>query len=401
MSIVMLLPATTKFRKREADASLGGAIDLQVLFELGMFALIGIGIVAAVIAWAPRLRLSKVETLISCYVPIALLSVLWSRAPELTVVRGGQLLIIALLAMVAVRMLGPSKALRTPCIAAGAFAMVAAPVGGVFPWLEADYLGDRVRFSWFAVHPIEVGTLAAIAALGLIGAILWPRTDEDRPARWTWFYYVAAMASLVVLVLSNSRGPLLAFVAGLGVMVLFRLPAQVRPLAVTAGAIPLVLLLVGGSQLIDFVQSVTSHDGVVSQFLLQGQDAEDVVGMNGRMDLWYTIRPDLEQHGVLGYGYHASRSVLMQSAFWTPAYAHNALLQSLLDLGIVGTIPLFAIVAVALTALFRSRLAPDVRGITAALAVFLVLNSISTESFAGAPALDVLMLCICALCARS
>jgi len=103
---------------------------------------------------------------------------------------------------------------------------------------------------------------------------------------------------------------------------------------------------------------------------------------------------------VLGAGYQASRATLLDVASWA-GYAHNALMQTFLDLGIAGTVALGLLVAIALSAVVRSRLAPWLRGTSAALMVFLVLNSIGTESFAGAPGFETLLLLVCALCATS
>jgi hypothetical protein len=402
-SVVLLLAAGTKFRLRDAAASLEGQVDAQILFELAAFAVIGAGALAALIASWTRARLQGVELLIAAYVPIALLSGLWSEAPTLTFVRGVQLMIIAMVAIAAVRMLGPSLALRFPCAAAGVYTMGCAALAAMFPWAAAVYESreDRFRFAWFAKHTNEDGTLAAIAARGLIAAVWWPRADASRAGRAAWPYGALACGAIGVLVLTNSRGPILAFAAALAVMAFVRLPARIRPAIAVAGSVPVLLLLTAGSDLIAWLIQLTMRDGALAQFLLQGQTAEDVLGMNGRMDLWYAVRPELAAHGVLGYGYQASRSVLLEAAYWTPAYAHNALLQSLLDLGIAGTLPLFALVGVALSSVWRSNLAPGVRGTAAAITVFLVLNSISTESFAGAPGFDVLMLCLCALAAVS
>jgi len=278
------------------------------------------------------------------------------------------------------------------------------------PWAAAAYESreNRFRFTWFAVHPIEVGTITALAALGLFGMLLWRSSAPHRGGAGFKYvgagfsrpwYYLVAVCAVVVLIFTNSRGPLLAFAAGLAVLAFFRLPARFRPAIVTLGSIPVIVAVAAGSEMLEWLFQLVERDDTLGRFLLQGQTADDLIGMNGRTELWNAVRPELAAHGVFGYGYQASRSVLLDSAYWTPAYAHNALLQSLLDLGLVGTILLAAIVVAALTSLFRSRLEPRVRATTAALTVFLVLNSISTESFAGAPGIDAFVLCLCALCA--
>jgi O-antigen ligase len=108
----------------------------------------------------------------------------------------------------------------------------------------------------------------------------------------------------------------------------------------------------------------------------------------------------MAEHAVLGYGYQASRATLLDVASWA-GYAHNALMQTLLDLGIAGAVALGLLVAIALSAAIRPRLAPWLRGTSATLMVFLALNCVGTESFAGAPGFETLLLFVCALCATS
>jgi hypothetical protein len=90
---------------------------------------------------------------------------------------------------------------------------------------------------------------------------------------------------------------------------------------------------------------------------------------------------------------------VLEAASWA-AYAHNALLQSILDLGLVGTVTLAALVLFGLLGSMTQGPARWLGATVATLMVFLVLNSISTESFAGAPGFQTLLLFVCALCAR-
>jgi len=153
--------------------------------------------------------------------------------------------------------------------------------------------------------------------------------------------------------------------------------------------------------------SAANQDSAMSRLFFRGQSADTVLGLSGRMELWDDLRPAIAGHSLFGYGYQASRSVVLDVASWA-AYAHNALLQTILDLGLIGTLALVALVTIGLFgALFRALgattrgLTPWLRATVAALMVFLVLNSISTESFAGSPGFETSLLFICALCAAS
>lgn len=114
-SFLVVLVAGTKFRMRDADASLEGALDLQVLFEIALFALVGVGAAAAWSAEETHRRLTRAEGAILAYAAVALASTVWSVAPALTAVRAMQLLVLSALAILAVRVLTPAAALWTAC----------------------------------------------------------------------------------------------------------------------------------------------------------------------------------------------------------------------------------------------------------------------------------------------
>lgn len=396
----IVLVAGTKFRRREASASLDGSLDAQILFELVLFAAVGVAVVAGWLATRDRRRLTMVELLVGGYAGIALLSTLWSAAPGLTLVRAGQLLVVSAVAIAGVRMLTAEVALWTACTSVAVYAIVCSAVGPTFPWAsEFADAADRLRFAWFQVHPIAVGTLTAIAALGLLSTVFW--RSPQRRARvlglpLAWY----ATPLVMILVLTNSRGPLLAFIVGVCTLAFLRLRSSARlPLVLVAAALSLLIVAVG-PDVHEWLFSAVAEDSTMSRVMFQGQSADGVLGLNGRMELWTELRPAMEEHAFLGYGYQASRAALLEIASWA-SYAHNALMQSILDLGLAGTVVLAALIAAALSAAFRPRLPQWLRGTSTALMVFLVLNAVATESFAGAPGFETLLVFVCALCASS
>ena len=170
-SFAGVLVANTKFRTREADASLAGDIDAQIMLEIGLYAVIGFGLLAVYAAGrADRRRLTGTEGIVLAYAGIAALSTLWSLAPALTLVRAAQLGVIALLAMITARIFTPTEGLRKIFTSVAAFVLVCSALALVFPFAAGTFVDgehEGFRFAWFAAHPIEVGTFAAIAALGL------------------------------------------------------------------------------------------------------------------------------------------------------------------------------------------------------------------------------------------
>jgi O-antigen ligase len=362
--------------------------------------------------------MTTVETLIVGYAAIALLSTLWSVAPALTLVRATQLLIVSAFAIVAVRVLTPQGAVWTACTAVALYVLVFASLAVIFPWASGtDQYLEPDRFAWFSVHPVEAGTLAAIGALGLIAQTRWgpasheknsqpptsqlPSRRNARPGSWElWSWELSAAPLVILLVLTRARGPLLAFVAGLGMVMLMRVRSAVRiPLILITAAVSLVYLA-SGPDVRGWVASAANQDSAISRLFFRDQTADEVLALNGRLELWDDLRPAIARHSLVGYGYQASRPVVLDAASWA-SYAHNALLQTVLDLGLVGVLALITLVIAGLFGAMRPGLASWLPATVPALMVFLVLNSFSTESFAGVPGFETLLLFVCVLCSAA
>jgi len=165
----------------------------------------------------------------------------------------------------------------------------------------------------------------------------------------------------------------------------------------TASAVLFAFLLTG-ADFRSWLAEASSHEAIVTRMLLREQTVDTVLSLHGRLELWDDLRPAIAAHPLFGYGYQASREVVLDTAPWA-AFAHNALLQTMLDLGGVGAVALIALVVLGCTGAFRRTLNPWLRASLAALMVFLAVNSISTESFAGSPGFETLILMVCVLCA--
>lgn len=399
-SFVGVLVANTKFRTREADASLAGDIDAQIMLEIGLYAVIAFGLLAVYAAGrADRRRLTGTEGIVLAYAGIAALSTVWSLAPMLTLVRAAQLGVIALLALVTARTFTPTEGLRKIFASVAAFVLICAALALVFPFAAGTFVdGEHAgfRFTWFDAHPIEVGTFAAIAALGLVSTIMFGNTARPhRPLGISTF--IGTVLLVAVLAASAARGPILAFGVGLFTLFLLKLEVRARAALVAVSAALVGALFVAGPDLQAWMDSASAGDSRLSYTFFRGQSAQDVLELNGRLALWGELRPAIADRLFLGHGYLASRSIILDTAEWAAA-AHNALLQSVLDLGIVGSLTLIALLGAALFSAMRAR-TPWVRATIASLSLFLIINSISTESFAGTPGFEIFLVFLCAIAA--
>jgi O-antigen ligase len=199
------------------------------------------------------------------------------------------------------------------------------------------------------------------------------------------------LASLVVvLVLSNSRGPLLASMGAAGV-VLWKSMRRGFARGLTAAILLFVLVaaIFGDTSAASF-DSPQTRDNILVQRLLRGADVDQLRGLNGRLELWEVAMPRIAEQPLFGYGYHGSRTLVFEGIRWQPHYAHSAYVQSLLDVGIVGSLLLWGVIG----SVFMRLLVRPLGAVTGAawtdssllvVLAFILLVSISSEGLMQQP----------------
>ncbi|HET9011446.1 MAG TPA: O-antigen ligase family protein [Gemmatimonadaceae bacterium] len=409
-AVFAVLIAATKFRMRDPMASLEGELDSQVVLELALFAIAGCFVAGALLGgdrnrpqrWR-ELRPSGVEWMLVAYVLLALGSVLWSSAPMLTAVRATELAVVLLLGVALRRVRGPDNVLDAIGAPLLVYVLGCAVLAKLFSWADGtrvDYFGFA-RFSWFAVHPIKAATAAAVAILYLVVDLSFAE-DRSRLRRLGVPAWSLLLPLLVVLALTKSRGPLLALAASVAVLMFLRHGSRLGgALLFAAGAGLLLLVAVTGLTPSDLVARLGAEGGPLSTLLLRGQTANEVSGLTGRTELWHSAGQIIAANWAIGVGYQGSRAMLLAVDAWA-AYAHNAFLQTLLDLGVVGTLLLW--IPLSLPLFSGSLRDPAVehavlhrRAAALTMTVFLLVNSVSSESFAAAPGLEIMLAVGCIL----
>lgn len=414
-AVFLVLLASTKFRNRDPSASMAGQIDGQIVGELALYV-----VIAAIIAadWLSipaatgssdrhslRGPLLLTEGLVLFYGAFAVLSTAWSAARAVTLIRGTQLLIIALLAMRLTRRTGPEAAIGAMprwlivylaiFATAGAFVRTAS---GSF----VDYFGSW-RFSWFAVHPI---TAAALSSLGLLFLLAhatsvdgsWRRRVLGVPS------WLIALLLCVVIAATKSRGPAVALVFAAAFAYMRRYSSRLWAAPVVAASLTIGLLLLynSGQSFGRILEEGSTSDNVVLRAIYRGQNAGDLESISGRAELWSGAIQLIAHRPVAGYGYQGSRGVLLEILPWA-GHAHNGLAEAMLDLGVVGASVLwFALLTCLFPQLIGGRWPPPLasfgRSAIVAVSLFFLVDSISDPSFAGAPGFEVLLLFVCTLC---
>jgi O-antigen ligase len=394
LSVFVLLIAGTDFRTRDPYESVQVAVDLQVAFELAVYFVLFLAAVRASYR-VPRehLRFYSIEWALMAYLLLAAFSVVWTPITAYTATRAIQLGILLLLAYVSVRVLGPERTIRAVAVSVVAyvliFVLIAAPMKG------GDW-ASGARLSWFAVHPIQVGTYAATGALLLIANLQYGEpSNRHLGLKWLLLCFLIA-----VVVMTHSRGPILAFAVAATTIVLVHYAPTVAATAAIAIFVLLALAAYNTASGIGGVLDLAAaSDNAVLAFLFRGQTAEEFATLTGRMELWEAMSIAFLEHPILGHGYQAARIVGMRILPWA-GEAHNALAQSLLDLGLVGTAILLFATLRALAGSYVATMGPRTSTTPYHVAIlsllmYLLVNSIVTASFAGPPGYEPFVLFVC------
>jgi O-antigen ligase len=183
-----------------------------------------------------------------------------------------------------------------------------------------DELWDGVFF--------QKNALGFTATLAIPTLVVAARSNP----RWRLPFYSAAAVFFVLLLGSESKTMLLATIASLLLLVIYRLFRGHRTLK---GA---VLVALVGSSLFT-VAFATANVAVLADWL------DKDISLTGRVPLWEMIIPLISERPLLGYGYGATfggyfspiHEIWVQ-ATWNPTHAHNAILQIWLEMGIIAVV---------------------------------------------------------------
>jgi exopolysaccharide production protein ExoQ len=303
-------------------------------------------------------------------VGIALLSVLWSVAPDVTLRRGIALMGTTLLGVYVAMRFDLREQLHLLAWALGIAALasvifaLALPSFGVMSAPPTQGLGGGGNTSlllplvdkaegWRGIYTHKNAFGRTMALSAFVFFLLALRERRYRWVAWTGFGF-----SVVLLLLSNSVTGLVIFLTILLIVPLYRVTRW--PHTVAVPFIVVAALLLGGAALWG-----VAHEGTVLGLLNRD------VTLTGRSDLWPAVIDMIEKRPWLGYGYNAfwqgwegpSAYILLVAQF-DPGSAHSGYLELCLNLGLLGVV-VFALgfVRAVVRAVNRARLTKASEGL--------------------------------------
>jgi exopolysaccharide production protein ExoQ len=369
-ALVLFVASDYKLRVRPNDQSIAGRSDPFVLLEVGLYALVALFLVTHFVG-PPRIRrVSTPVFLATAWVVVMVVSVTYSPYPVLAAIRAAELVIVLSLARALARH-GDRTQLHH--LAHWFIVLVAGSVvfGILFPMPRFPRQQDR--FTWLRLHPVQAGIFVGVATVLAVLYLLAGSAARPGPVWPRWVYALLLLLVGGGLIGTNTRGATLG--AGAAVLLI--------ALATRSGRRKLdaaVLLGVGG------LAVTLASSAQIAAFFARGEDARRLATLNSRTTLWSEAWVFIREQPLYGWGLGASRGLFLESIGL--GGAHNAVINTLVDTGIVGCALWLAIVISVTILAIRVRPASvgarwD-RALILGVLIFLVVDGFFTEAPAAA-----------------
>ncbi|WP_158811708.1 O-antigen ligase [Beijerinckia sp. L45] len=260
-------------------------------------------------------------------------SALWSPVPGYTVACAvGNLawLSLAVIAAASLPTAAFCRALLWALLVEIVLALAASVFAPDFAWMPPSYMETDFRLRGLSGHPNLLAQHAALLMLALLSV------QDSKPLGRVSMVSVLLLASLA-LILSGSRVTILAI--GLAWLL-----TEIR----SHRAAPHLLVGLAGVVIVGVQILIAAPDlGSILGALSRTGSASEITTLTGRTDLWQIAWEHFLERPLFGWGFNGTEQLMADSvgrSFEGNAVnAHNAVLQSLMSLGLVGSIPVLGL----------------------------------------------------------
>lgn len=282
----------------------------------------------------------------------AVLSSVWSVSPLATLAKAVLLSLQAtILVMLYRRYDSHADALRglvSVLLGLAVSAVVGATLNPELGW-QASGSTTIVDRLWGVYPPIHPNTLALVAAFLLISIV------TGHGPRWTTGLQgrgVTVLLALGVLLATRTR-----YALGVAVLVVvYVMFKKIRTSRAIAVGLPFVLIIVA--------LGAVALSQTLSQFLVRGQGFEQLSTLTGRTVLWSRALDLVEIQPLQGFGYYAGHRIqisAMPGSGTELSNLDNMWIESLVDVGWIGTFFLLSFVAIAVFRTWGSNLPAETK----------------------------------------
>ncbi|MET0910814.1 MAG: O-antigen ligase family protein [Ilumatobacteraceae bacterium] len=329
--LVLIVATEYKVRKRGIDEVLQGRIDPLIAVELLIYMIVGTWALWHLIPRRPRLQ--PLMVIMWGYILSTAVSAMYSGFPMLAMARGVQLIIIGAV----VHLLTVDGDLRTISrLIHGWIVLLSVSILVGLAYVAPTSNTQRGRFTWLSVHSVSAGSMLALSVPMLFG--LWITAGRRRLPWKRWVYGSLFLFNLVFLLLTRTRGSIAGGLVAIGVIAWVSSGRKMKPELALAS-------MVGGGAL------ALAFGGPVLNFLTRGETAEQIGTFNRRTEIWTLAWQAFLDHPVFGLGFSSAKGVFFDETGL--GGAHNAAVNVMIDVGLVGLLWWFGLIVAVVFALGR------------------------------------------------
>lgn len=380
LPLLMIIGTEYKFRKRPLSSSLDGSIDVAIILELVIYALV-LGYLVMFVVTPPRWRRpTSVQFMLRGYAALMCVSVVYGLYPQLGAVRAVQLVIMVVFAAA---LANRASRRQMHQLAHGYLALITMSVFLGLIWRVPFSINQEHRFNWMHVHSVIAAAMLALAVVIATAFLIRPRVaSAGVPHMSRGIYGFCLVVCTIALIATETRGSLAGAVGGIGVVVFFTLPRRER-------------LPIGVIGLLGVGTAVTVFINPILEYLSRGESTESITTLSNRTLLWDIAFQLVGERPLTGYGLTASRGVFFEAIHL--GGAHNAFVNVLVDGGIVAAgLWLGVIVTIGIAIRNAARRRDVDTALLAGLLVTLMVNGLTTEGVGSGSGVSALWLFILA-----
>jgi len=254
--------------------------------------------------------------------------------------------------------------------------------------IEISGVSSFPRLGGYLFPPTQLSSVAGLVALIALTDLL---TTGRKTASW-----IVLAGSLGLMVGSFGRAGILAA----GVAMCLPLVRMKRTKLAVGLSLIVCMAFLYAPNLVDISWDLVTR----------GQRPQELASLTGRLPLWDMAMNRIMERPLLGWGYVSGGRVVLAMPFygWIPSDAHNAYIETVLALGLLGGVIMFVCLAksflsatVALVATWRETPPTEAALITLkvlSLLVCLLVYGFFEGSFSGVPRVHTALLCGLVFC---
>ncbi|NND74105.1 MAG: O-antigen ligase family protein [Ilumatobacter sp.] len=331
--LVLIVATEYKVRRRSINDALSGAVDPLIAIELLVYGIVG--------AWALwrlvplRSSVSVLTVVLWGYVATTAASALYSSFPLLGMARAVQLVVIGTVIHL-VMAVGTVDTISR--LLHGWIVLMSASIVAGLAYV-APTTGPQVgRFTWLSVHSVSAGAMLAISVCVTFG--LWLAAGTQR-LRWKRSVYGTLFAvQFVFLLLTRTRGSIGGACVAIAVMAWVWSGTTMKPQLLLSS------LVAGGA-------AVLAFGAQIIDFLTRGESTDSIGTFNRRTEIWSLAWDAFLERPLHGLGFTSAKGVFFDDTGL--GGAHNALVNVMIDVGLVGMMWWIGLIVAVVVTVDRQR----------------------------------------------